>query len=287
MLAMFKKEMRTYFTSMTGYIFLVFFTLITGIFYSQYCVLIANGEFTIVLSQITLIFLLLVPIITMRLLSEEARQKTDQLLFTSPVKITSIILGKYLSALTLLLIAILIIALFPLMLVPFGAVSFAETFGAFVAFFLIGACFIAVGLFVSSLTDNQIVAAVASFGALLAMYLMDSIVQGLPSSRVASVIFAIVLVGALAFFAYNNIKSLYVSIATLALGIAVIVGVYILIPTAFDGLMVNVFGWFSIMKRFNNFYLGIFDVGSIVYYISFAAIFVYLTMQAVEKRRWS
>lgn len=287
MLAMFKKEMRTYFTSMTGYIFLVFFTLITGIFYSQYCVLIANGEFTIVLSQITLIFLLLVPIITMRLLSEEARQKTDQLLFTSPVKITSIILGKYLSALTLLLIAILIIALFPLMLVPFGAVSFAETFGAFVAFFLIGACFIAVGLFVSSLTDNQIVAAVASFGALLAMYLMDSIVQGLPSSRVASVIFAIVLVGALAFFAYNNIKSLYVAIATLALGIAVIVGVYILIPTAFDGLMVNVFGWFSIMKRFNNFYLGIFDVGSIVYYISFAAIFVYLTMQAVEKRRWS
>lgn len=287
MLAMFKKEMRTYFTSMTGYIFLVFFTLITGIFYSQYCVLIARGEFTMVLSQITLIFLLLVPIITMRLLAEESRQKTDQLLFTSPVKITSIILGKYLSALVLLLIAILIIALFPIMLVPFGNISFAETFGAFVAFFLIGACFIAVGLFISALTDNQIVAAVASFGALLAMYLMDSIVQGLPSSRVASVIFAVVLVGALAFFAYNNIKSLYVAIATLVLGIAVIVGMYVIIPTIFDGLMVNVFSWFSIMKRFNNFYLGIFDVGSIVYYISFAAIFVYLTMQAVEKRRWS
>lgn len=287
MLAMFKKEMRTYFTSMTGYIFLVFFTLITGIFYSQYCVLIARGEFTMVLSQITLIFLLLVPIITMRLLAEESRQKTDQLLFTSPVKITSIILGKYLSALTLLFIAILIIALFPIMLVPFGNISFAETFGAFVAFFLIGSCFIAVGLFISALTDNQIVAAVASFGALLAMYLMDSIVQGLPSSRVASVIFAVVLVGALAFFAYNNIKSLYVAIATLVLGIAVIVGMYVIIPTAFDGLMVNVFSWFSIMKRFNNFYLGIFDVGSIVYYISFAAIFVYLTMQAVEKRRWS
>jgi ABC-2 type transport system permease protein len=287
MLAMFKKEMRTYFTSMTGYIFLGFFSFITAIFYSLYCVLSQNGEFAGVLSSVTLVFLLLVPTITMRLLAEETKQKTDQLLFTSPVTVRSVVLGKYFSALALLLIAILIIALFPMMLIPFGKVPFAATLGAFVAFFLVGACFIAVGLLISSLTENQIIAAVSTFGALLAMYLMDSIVQGLPTSRIASVIFAVVLVGILCAFIYNNTKSIYLSIGILAVGLVIVGVLYKVLPTAFDGLMVNLFGWFSIMKRFNNFNLGIFDVGSIVYYLSFAAVFVYLTIQVVEKRRWS
>lgn len=287
MLAMFKKEMRTYFTSMTGYIFLGFFSLITAIFYALYCVLSASGEFSNVLSSVTLVFLLLVPTITMRLLAEETRQKTDQLLFTSPVPVGSIVLGKFLSALALLLIAIAIIALFPVMLIPFGTVPIAATLGSFVAFFLVGACFIAVGLFISSLTENQIIAAVSTFGALLAMYLMDSIVQGLPTSRIASGVFAVILVGVLCAFVYNNTKSLYLSIAILVVGLAAVVGLYALTPTIFDGLLVNLFGWFSIMKRFNNFNLGIFDVGSIVYYLSFSAVFVYLTIQVIEKRRWS
>jgi ABC-2 type transport system permease protein len=223
----------------------------------------------------------------MRLLAEETKQKTDQLLFTSPVTVRSIVLGKYFSALGLLLVAVLIIALFPIMLVPFGKVPFAATLGAFVAFFLVGACFIAVGLLISSLTENQIIAAVSTFGALLAMYLMDSIVQGLPTSRIASVIFAVVLVGILCAFIYNNTKSIYLVLSILVIGLAVVGVLYKVLPTAFDGLMVNLFGWFSIMKRFNNFSLGIFDVGSIVYYLSFAAVFVYLTIQVVEKRRWS
>lgn len=287
MVAMFKKEMRTYFTSMTGYIFLAFFTLITGIFYSQYCLQYGSSNYIPVLSSVILVFLLLIPTITMRLLAEESGQKTDQLLFTSPITVKSIILGKYFSAVALFLIAIFITVLFPLMLLPFGEVAFAETFGAFVAFFLIGICFIAVGLFISSLTDNQIIAAVASFGVLLAMYIMDSIVQGLPRDRFSSVIFAIFIVLALAFFIYNNIKSIYASIIILILGVTVISGLYFGMPTVFDGLIVNFFGWFSIMKRLNNFFMGIFDVSSIVYYISFASIFVYLTMQVVEKRRWS
>lgn len=115
MIAMFKKEMRTYFTSMSGYIFLFFFTLISSIFYVLDCVLYGSGDYTPVLSSITLVFLLLVPTITMRLLAEEAKQKTDQLLFTSPVNVTNIVVGKYFAAISLLLIAVLITALFPLM----------------------------------------------------------------------------------------------------------------------------------------------------------------------------
>lgn len=287
MLAIFKKEMRTYFTSMIGYIFLVFFTFITGIFYSLYCVLYLNGDFTVVLSSIILVFLLLIPTVTMRLLAEESKQKTDQLLLTSPVKVTSIVVAKYLSAISLLLISILIISLFPLFLMPFGKIPSAQIFGAFVAFFLVGACFISVGLFISSLTDNQIVAAVASFGVLLAMYIMDSIVQGLPTSRISSAIFAVALVLLLALFVYNNLKNVYISVAVLVIGATLIVCLYAIVPTIFDGLMVNIFSWFSIMRRFENFFLGIFDISSIVYYISFASIFVYLTVQVIEKRRWS
>lgn len=287
MLAMFKKEIKTYFTSMSGYIFLFFFTLISSIFYVLDCVLYGSGEYSVVLSSVTLIFLLLVPTITMRLLAEESRQKTDQLLFTAPVNVTSIVVGKYFAAVVLLLIAVLITALFPLMLAPFGEIYFAQTLGAFVAFFLVGTCFISVGLFISSLTDNQIVAAVASFGVLLAMYLMDSIVQGLPSSRTASVVFAALVVMLLSLFIYNNVKNLYISLTVLAIGVALIAGFYFGKPTVFDGLMVNIFSWFSVMKRFDNFYLGIFDLSSILYYISFSAVFVYLTIQVVEKRRWS
>lgn len=286
-IAIFKKEIRTYFTSMSGYIFLFFFTLISSIFYVMGCVLSANGEYSYVLSSITLMFLLLVPTITMRLLAEESRNKTDQLLFTSPIKIVDIVLGKYFSAIALLLIATLITAIFPMMLAPFGEVPVAQTVGAFVAFFLVGSCFIAVGLFISSLTDNQIVAAVASFGILLAMYLMDSIVQGLPTSRISSIIFTVALLIALAFYVYNNLKRVDISVGIVAIGIAIISAFYFAKPTVFDGFMINIFGWFSIMKRFFNFCYGIFDLSSIVYYISFASVFVYLTIQTIEKKRWS
>ena len=287
MLAMFKKEMKTYFTSMTGYIFLGFFIMVMGIFYTLYCVMSLSGQYSAVLSSGILIFLLLVPTITMRLIAEETRQKTDQLLYTSPISVGDGVIGKYFAALVLFFIALGVTAIFPYMLSFFGEVPFVETFGTFVAFYLIGACFIAVGLFISSLTENQIVSAVATFGVLLAMYLMDGIAQSLPTSRIASVVFAILLILALAFFIYSNIKNLYVSIGIGVVGVAAVIILYAVVPTIFDGLLVNVFGWFSIMRRFNNFYYGIFDVASIVYYLSFSAIFVYLTIQVVEKRRWS
>lgn len=287
MLAVLKKELKTYFTSMTGYIFLGFFVMVTGIFYTLYCVMSLSGQYSAVLSSGILVFLLLVPTITMRLIAEETRQKTDQLLYTSPITVGDVVIGKYLAALILFLVALGITVIFPVLLSKYGTVPFVETFGTFVAFYLIGACFIAVGLFISSLTENQIVSAVATFGALFAMYLMDGIAQSLPTSRIASVVFAIILVLALAFFVYSNVKNLYAAVAIGVVGTAAVIILYAVVPTIFDGLLVNVFGWFSVMKRFNNFYYGIFDVASIVYYLSFAAIFVYLTIQVIEKRRWS
>lgn len=287
MLAVLKKELKTYFTSMTGYIFLGFFVMVTGIFYTLYCVMSLSGQYSAVLSSGILVFLLLVPTITMRLIAEETRQKTDQLLYTSPITVGDVVIGKYLAALVLFLVALGITVIFPVLLSKYGTVPFVETFGTFVAFYLIGACFIAVGLFISSLTENQIVSAVATFGALFAMYLMDGIAQSLPTSRIASVVFAIILVLALAFFVYSNVKNLYAAVAIGVVGTAAVIILYAVVPTIFDGLLVNVFGWFSVMKRFNNFYYGIFDVASIVYYLSFAAIFVYLTIQVIEKRRWS
>ncbi len=287
MLAVLKKELKTYFTSMTGYIFLGFFVMVTGIFYTLYCVMSLSGQYSSVLSSGILVFLLLIPTITMRLIAEETRQKTDQLLYTSPITVGDVVIGKYLAALVLFLVALGITVIFPVLLSKYGTVPFVETFGTFVAFYLIGACFIAVGLFISSLTENQIVSAVATFGALFAMYLMDGIAQSLPTSRISSVVFAIILVLALAFFVYSNVKNLYVAVAIGVVGTAAVIILYAVVPTIFDGLLVNVFGWFSVMKRFNNFYYGIFDVASIVYYLSFAAIFVYLTIQVIEKRRWS
>lgn len=147
MKAIYLKELKGYFHSMTGYVYLAFFTIAIAIYYVYYCVLNATTNFSYyVLGNVTIIFLIAIPILSMRLMSEEKRQKTDQLLFTAPVKMWEIVVGKYLAALTVFAISLVIIALFPLLTSLFGTVNWAMTATAFLGTFLLGAGLIAIGL---------------------------------------------------------------------------------------------------------------------------------------------
>ncbi|MBU3072213.1 ABC transporter permease [Clostridium estertheticum] len=287
MLAVFLKEFRSYFTSAIGYIFIGTFLLITGIFFTMYNLLAASPTYNNTLQSLITIFLFIIPILTMKIISEETKTKTDQLLFTSPLKIRDIILGKYFAAVAIFTISLLITVLYPLILSMFGSVSPSEIFTGYIGMFLLGATLISIGLFVSSLTENQVTSAVISFGVLLFIFLIDSIEQALPSTRISSIIFVLVMVGIFAFGVYFSTKNIYAASGTAVAGINITIGIYLSKKELFDGMIQKVFQWFSLIKRYDLFSQGILSLNSVVYYLSFIVAFVFLTIRMVDKRRWS
>jgi len=234
MTAVFKRELRAYFLSPIGYVFLGFFLLLSGYFFAASNLLSGYAYINGVFGNLTIVLMIVVPILTMRLLSEERKTKTDQLLLTSPVSLTGVVVGKYLAALSVLIIALLITCIYPIILFVFSKPAIGEILGTYIGFFLMGAAFISVGLFVSSLTESQVTSAVASFGTLLLLYVADWIVPSIQNQTIAKAI-----------------------------------------------------EWFSVLNRFQDFTMGILSLEHIVYYISFIAVFVFLTIRVLEKRRWS
>ncbi|WAM31341.1 ABC transporter permease [Caldicellulosiruptor naganoensis] len=287
MSAVLKKELKIYFSTPTGYIFMGFFLLISGFFFAVSNLFPASPNYTLVLGNITFIFLVVVPVLTMRLLSEEARTKTDQLLLTSPLKLTEIVLGKYLAAVTVFVITIAVTVLYPTILSFYGDIPVAETLGAYIGFFLLGCSFISIGLFISSLTDNQFIAAVVTFSALLLTWVIDWLESALPTDRVAGFIFVLILVGLVCAWIYLTIRNIIISVSAAAIGAGAFVAVYILKPEFYDNAIVRFFKWFSLLSRYQKFTNGLLDLSSIAYYLSFIFVFIFLTIRVLEKRRWS
>jgi ABC-2 type transport system permease protein len=288
MLAVFRRELKAYFASPIGFTFVGFFILITGVFFALSNLLSGNPGYTGMLSSLTFIFLFLVPILTMRLISEEMRQKTDQLLITSPLSITGFVMGKYLSAVAVFLITLLITVLYPVLISFFaiGGLAGWEILGGYIGFFLLGSSFIAVGLFFSSLTDNQLVAAMITFAALLLIWILDIIAQNLPTDPNMGLAFMAVLAAGLVLLVFFSTRSTLATIVTIVAAGAVLVLLFIFSRTFFEGIAAKVLTWFSLLKRYNDFSMGILSLGPIVYYISFSGAFVFLTIRMIEKRRW-
>jgi ABC-2 type transport system permease protein len=289
MLAIFRREIRAYFSSPIGFTFVGFFLLIAGVFFAISNLLSGSPNYTSVLSSLTFVFLFLVPILTMRLLSEETRQKTDQLLITSPLSITGIVVGKYLAAVGVFLITLLITVLYPVIMsfYALGGLGWWEILGGYIGFFLLGSSFIAVGLFFSSLTDNQLVAAVETFAALLLIWILDFIAQSVPSDAVSGLVFLAIIGGLLVLLVYFSTRNTLAAVAAFVIAAAAIVLLFVFSRGSFDGLIGRILGWFSLLKRYSDFSLGLLGLGPIVYYISFSGAFVFLAIRMIEKRRWA
>lgn len=287
MLAIYKKELRSYFTSMIGYAFMAFFLIIVGIYFFALNLLFGSANFENTLASIVFLFVLLVPILTMRLMAEENKQKTDQLLYTSPVTATSIVVGKFLSVFTVFLAAVLIICCYPLIMMQFGTISVTIAYSSIFGFAMLGATYLSMGLYISSLTESQVIAAVISFVVFIFTVLMDSLASILPTSnQFAFIAFTLILI-IICLVIYLMMKNL-----TLSVGFGVVVEIALMViytikPTLFDGALVKVFDWLSVTKRFDAFYAGIFDVSGIVYYLSVTFLFIFLTIQVIRKKRWS
>ncbi len=232
MKAIFWKEVKSYFYSPMAYILIGLFLLLTSLFFNQY-LQVGYGDFNGILSLMGFILIVIVPILTMRILAEDRKNGTEVLLITSPSSIASIVIGKFLAVYFVFLVMTVLTFIFPITQLAFGAKFTSQLVGGYIGFLLLGATYIAIGVFASSLTENQVVAVIISYAALLIMWLADG------------------LVGAV------------------------------------GGIGAKVLSWISILSRYEDFNRGILGLSPIVYYLSFVAVFLFLTVRVIEKRRWS
>ena len=287
MLAIYKKELRSYLTSMAGYVFIAFILLILGIYFTAYNLQYASPDFGITLNAVTFLFLIITPVLTMRILSEEKKNKTDQLLFTAPVAVWKVVLGKYLSMVTIYLIPVVIVSFYPTIMAQYGTVSYAMAYTAVLGFFFLGCAQIAVGLCLSSLTESQVIAAVLTFGVLFCSYVMDGIESFFSDTAMSSFLTFLVISIVVALAVYQMTKD---AILSGILGIILVVAnviLYLVKSSFYEGLVQKFLDLLAIANHFDNFVGGILDVTGIVYMLSVICIFVFLTIQSIQKRRWS
>ena len=288
MLAVYKKELRQAFTSIFGYVFLAFLLALVGFY--VYTLNLKGGYASIAyaISSVTAFFLLLVPMLTMRILSEERKQKTDQLVFTSPVSITRIILGKYLALVTVFFFAIAIISVYPLILNKYGNVNMKSAYANIAAFFFLGCAYLAIGMFISALTESQIVAAIVTFIIILFTLLANALKNMIPTDYSVAFLVMLVLSVVLGVIAFVMMKNVPVAAGISVVSIAAVLITYFGVSKEmYDGLLTKILGWFSLVSRFENFTYDLFDAAAYVYYLSISFLFVFLTIQAIKKRRWS
>lgn len=234
MSAIMRRELSAYFSSPIGYIFLSVFYVFSGFYFFASCLYGNSTDISPVFGSMFTIALFLIPILTMRLLSEDKKHKTDQALLTAPVSLTGLVLGKFLAAVVMFLISLSVTLVYAIIIAVYAPPNWALVFGNFTALLLLGMAFISIGMFISSMTENQVVAAIGGFSSALLLVLMDSL-------------------GGLA----NNT----------------------IIKAAFNGL--------SFFSRYNDFTAGKFDLGNVVFFLSVCAVFVFLTVRVLERRRWS
>ena len=287
MIAVLKHELRNYFPSFTAYVFGAFLLAIVGIGAMLYNLQAAVSNFEYVLSFGTIIFVVIVPILTMRVIAEERKQKTDQLLYSLPISTVKVILGKYLALLVIYLIPLAIISIYPLIFAQFGDVYLPTSYGSLVAIFIMGAALVALGVFISSLTDNQGLAAGIGIAVILFNYYSVSLSEYVSStafgSAIALSVLALLLGAIIRYLTRNEQLASGISLILLA----VITATYFLNPTAFEGLLPNIMRQLSLFDRFNTFVSGVFDLTAIFYYVSVIVFFLFLSVQSLEKRRYN
>ena len=191
MIAILRRELAAYFYSPIGYIFLAVFYFFAGFFFFVGPLLGRFSDLGAVFGGLYTVLLFLIPILTMRLVSEDLRHKTDQILLTSPVPLPAVVLGKYLAAVLIFTIGLSVTILFALVISIFAPPGWPAFWGSFFATLLLGMAMISIGMFISSLTENQVIAAVGGFAAGLLMLLIDALAGIFQSPALARFVMAI------------------------------------------------------------------------------------------------
>lgn len=287
MTAVLKHELRNYFHTLTAYVFGAFLLAFIGLGATLYNLQAAVSNFEFVLSFGSLVFVVIVPILTMRVIAEEKKQRTDQLLYSLPITTTEVVLGKYLALFVVYLIPLAVVSVYPLIFARYGDVYLLTSYGSIFAFFVLGAALIALGVFISSLTDNQGFAAGIGIAVILLNYYSASLSEYVSSTPAGALIAAFALVIVLGVVIRHLTKNEHLAYGFYFLAGGAVLILYLADPEAFSGLLPSVMKTLSLFERFYVFVNGVFDLTAIVYFVTFAAFFLFLSVQSLEKRRYN
>lgn len=286
MTAIYKRELKSYFHSMIGCIFIAFLLAFTGIYFTAYNLQSGYPYFAYTLSGALFIFIVGIPLLTMKSFAEERKNKTDQMLLTAPVSLTKVVFGKYFSMVTVLAIPHVIFCIYPLIIKMNGNAYPKVDYPAIFTFFLLGCVFLAVGMFISALTESQIIAYIGTFGILLVVFLWNGITGFLPTSAVGNMIGVIVILSLLVVCVWKLCGNLLLSLGLEILVLAGNVILYFVDDTFYENLLTNVLGKLALTDVFTQIYQSnLVDVTGILLYLSIIAIFIFLTVQAIQKKR--
>jgi ABC-2 type transport system permease protein len=203
------------------------------------------------------------------------------------VSIAGIVCGKFLAALTVFCGTLVFTVAYAVVISIYGDLEALETFGSYIGFIFLGASYIAVGLFLSAVTENQLTAALVSFFTLFFFWLIDPISQIIPSDTRTGIISAVVLLAAVLLFVFLNTRNWVIVAGVAILGGLAIVGLYLFKRDIFFGFISKVLGWFSLNRRYQPFTIGLLKFDALLYYASFSGLFLFLTVRLIEKRRWN
>lgn len=287
MKAVFRHELSSYFNNVTGYVFGAFLLLFGGIYTMAYNLNNSYPNFEYVFGDMSFAFLFIVPILTMRVLAEERRQKTDQLLYSLPLTMTRVVLGKYAALLVVFLIPVAVISIYPFVLSAYGTIHMGTALGAGIGFYLLGASLIAIGMFISSVTESQAVAAGLCFVVMLINYYIASLAGFVSSTAFASCAALAALILLLALIIRLMTRSTFAAVAVGVVLEGALAAVYVWDSSVFAGLFPNLMGELSLFERFYGFINGVFDLTSVAYFLTVIGVFLFLSVQSLEKRRWS
>ena len=191
MLAIFKRELRAYFTSPLGYVFLAIFYAFSGVFFMIFSLGMGTTDMSNVFLLMFIVLMVFVPLLTMRLLSEDKKQKTDQLTLTAPISLFGIVMGKFLAAYAIFAIGVAVMPTYGFVMSSFASVSWLPIWGNTAGLLLLGGIFVSGGLFISSLTENQMIAAIGSFFINLMVLLIDTLVGMVPAGIIKTALSSI------------------------------------------------------------------------------------------------
>ena len=287
MIAVLKHELRSAYNSLTVYLFTAALLCFIGVGAMYYNIQASVANFEYVLQFVSIGLVVIIPVLTMRSFAEERKQKTDQLLYSLPLKTWQIVGGKYLSLVVMFLLPVAIICIYPYIFSKYGEVYLPGAYGAMFAFFVMGAALIAVGMFISSLTENQGFAAGIAIVLFLFNYYSVSLAEQVSSTSYGSA-FALCIIAALIGFIVktltkNNMIALGVGGGLVVLTLAA----YFIVPDKFEGLLPSIMEKLSLFDRFTTFVNGVFDLTALVFYASVIVLGLFLTVQSLEKRRYN
>ena len=288
MRAIYKRELRSYFHSMIGYVFIAFLVAYTGIYFLAYNLNYGYPYFSYVLSGILFVYLVAIPILTMRCFAEDKKNKTDQMLLTAPVSLFEIVLGKYLAMVTVIGIPNVIFCAFPLIIKAQGTAYLKVHYISIGVFFLLGCVYAAIGMFLSALTESQMIAFISTFGILLILYLWNGILSMLPSSAVSGLVGVLIILTLIVVYIYQMTGNIVIAGVIEAVGVIAGVVVYFVKSSLYENLLTKMLGRLALADVFTDITSNsIVDITGIALYLSLIVVFVFLTVQAIQKRRWN